>query len=816
MLLRFAALIAVVACLACSTPEERLAEHLENGALFTEREQFDDAILEYRSALKLDPLNAEVNERLGERLAMSQPTDAAIYFRDAFRLDPKRIDAGLKAARMIAIDDLGAATEIVNEVVSHAPKEAGPRIVASELAILRNDSRSALASARRARQLDPTSWSSWYQLGRAHQARIAEGQHRKRPTDRDFDAALEAFTKADELASGSILARLELARVHSSRFAHRNQAQVEFENAMRLAKEKGNLRDRLEVAEAALQFSRQVEDPVYRDWALRAVIENAPEQLLAWSRLAILEDSRGGDGLSILEELIAKRPNDISAQLIYTTYLISNRKAQRALTHLRELLDSGLDAPGFWEQITQIQIQRGNLANARATYVEMLDRHPVDLVTRRADARIAIAEGRYEAASESLRALAAEADSLQIQYLLASSELARGNLANAAAAIERAEPRSGSTPPDVIRLRARIQHATGEFQQVVESFEELRTSGAGTRPIEKLMLAQSLYEIRRRDQGRKLLMGLLSGPRPIPEAATEYARREGGRDRDGAYGYLMAALDQNPVDLGVLQELTRIDTAAGNTQAAIARLDGALKTGRAQAAIVLLRGRTLADSKQYEKAEHDALFALEADPTLEGALELLFSIYLKQGTLAQAQRSFEEAEAAGVLNSGARQLLARIYRHNGEPDRARPILEKLGTTDPELLSAKADLARLLADTDTELDRALELAEEVQQRRSRDANAADVVGYIYLRKGLNEAALQQFRYAIELDQLNREAATFERHYHLGLALRAMKRNREASRAFGNALRLDPDATSAQEIRSQLEAIRSSDELTSSSS
>ena len=37
----------------------------------------------------------------------------------------------------------------------------------------------------------------------------------------------------------------------------------------------------------------------------------------------------------------------------------------------------------------------------------------------------------------------------------------------------------------------------------------------------------------------------------------------------------------------------------------------------------------------------------------------------------------EEAEAAGVLHSGARQLLGRIYRHHGEPDRARQILEKL-------------------------------------------------------------------------------------------------------------------------------------------
>ena len=198
---RFAWLIAVIACLGCSTPEERLAEHLENGARFAERNEFDEAILEYRSALKLAPMSAEVNERIGERLEISQPRDAAVHYRDAFQLDPERIHAALKAAQIMARTDLNAATRLVNDVLSQSPKSAAGYIMKSELALLRNSSRGALAAARRASQLDPESSSSWYQLGRAYQARIVEGQHRKRNIDRDFKAAIAAFTTADELAS---------------------------------------------------------------------------------------------------------------------------------------------------------------------------------------------------------------------------------------------------------------------------------------------------------------------------------------------------------------------------------------------------------------------------------------------------------------------------------------------------------------------------------------------------------------------------------------------------------------------------------------
>ena len=111
---------------------------------------------------------------------------------------------------------------------------------------------------------------------------------------------------------------------------------------------------------------------------------------------------------------------------------------------------------------------------------------------------------------------------------------------------------------------------------------------------------------------------------------------------------------------------------------------------------------------------------------------------------------------------------------------------------------------------------MELVEDVQQLRSRDAETADVVGYVYLRKGLNQAALEQFQFAIELDEVNAQPTTPERQYHLGLALAAMSRNAEASQAFRNALQLAPDFSSAEDARLQLETTRSPDGFTSNSS
>jgi tetratricopeptide (TPR) repeat protein len=206
-----------------------------------------------------------------------------------------------------------------------------------------------------------------------------------------------------------------------------------------------------------------------------------------------------------------------------------------------------------------------------------------------------------------------------------------------------------------------------------------------------------------------------------------------------------------------------------------------------------------------ERAEVDALRAFEASPKLPGAVDLLFAIYQAQGRLDEARRSFEEAEAAGVLHTGARQLLARLYLRDGDTAKAREMLEKVLEADATVAGAKNDLAFLLAADGVELDRALRLAKEAQRQLSEDPSTADTVGYVYLQKGLYAAALQQFRYAIELAK-NNAAHVIQPsfHYHLGLALREMGRDRQAGRAFQKALEIDPDFPDAEDARRLLRA------------
>ena len=96
---------------------------------------------------------------------------------------------------------------------------------------------------------------------------------------------------------------------------------------------------------------------------------------------------------------------------------------------------------------------------------------------------------------------------------------------------------------------------------------------------------------------------------------------------------------------------------------------------------------------------------------------------------------------------------------------------------------------------------------------RSPSTADTLGYVYYRKGLHEAAVRQFRYALGLSS-GQILPLYS--YHLGLALRSLGQNEEAVEAFEAALRIDGDFSEAAKVRQQIEDLRAQIESSADSS
>jgi tetratricopeptide (TPR) repeat protein len=190
---------------------------------------------------------------------------------------------------------------------------------------------------------------------------------------------------------------------------------------------------------------------------------------------------------------------------------------------------------------------------------------------------------------------------------------------------------------------------------------------------------------------------------------------------------------------------------------------------------------------------------------LPGAVDLLFEIYQRQGKLAEALRSFEEAETAGVLHPGARLLLGRLYLSQGDLVKAQQAFEKVVAEQPQLPSARNDLAFVLAERGEQLERALELAQGVQQALGDNPAAIDTLGYVYYRAGRHDEALAQLQRAVSLAEARGQLSPVYT-YHLGLVLEAVGRKDEAAVAFQRALSGGDDFPEAQDARRRLESVR----------
>ncbi len=804
---RVAAALATCLILCCSSPEERVADHIERAQELVAIGDEDEAILEYRSTLKIDPNHALANERIGGLLLRQGDLSGTFYLSEALRLEPERIDIAMQLTRTLLVTGQIDEAESVIAAAKNAHPEAGVVYGAeAELLLYRNDPKAALASARKAVELAPDDGELWLQLGRVHQGRIRMGELLKEPVDPNIrHEAIAAFEKADELSGGSVGARIERARMLSQSAESRDAAQKAYVAAVELAKEQGKPEVHFLAARATDEFAIKSRKNKLRNWAIRQMLEADPSQLSVWSQLAELVDESSGYGIAIYKELLTKRPDDPYAHAAFSSYLAGNGLGAEAVAHLNDTIEGGLESPILFEQLIRLQIAQNQLAGARATFVRMSDDFPNDAQTTRAKARIALAERRNDEAIEILRNQLNETDTFEYQRLMALAQYRNGELEAASASVDRALELRDGFSAEGVRLRALIHHDSEQWAETLLSLRALVVNGQSLSNAEKLMRVRALYGTARPDAALRVLEMILEDENPPATAAILFAEREGAERPEEARTHLLAALKKKPADPKVLEAIVNIDLRSGQLKAAMFFVNSAIKSGRAKPETLLLRARVLHGAGNHDPAESDALRAFEADPSLPGAIDLLYSIYEAQGRLEEARTSFEEAEAAGVLHSGARLLLCRIYLRQGEVDHARAMLEKIIREDPDAAAAKSDLAYLLADGDggSELDRALKLAEEAQKSMQSDPAAADTVGYVFFRKGRHRAALQQFLYAIELNGDQATALTPKLYYHMGLTLDALSRSEEATEAFEKALALDSNFPGAEDARKRLE-------------
>jgi tetratricopeptide (TPR) repeat protein len=283
------------------------------------------------------------------------------------------------------------------------------------------------------------------------------------------------------------------------------------------------------------------------------------------------------------------------------------------------------------------------------------------------------------------------------------------------AALNRAIDLSGEQAPlPLVRRKVRILAVQGDWTDVIRTLRGLaKRRGGRLHRDDVVLLASALYETGQGDRGREQLERLLAEPDPPAVAVLEYVRREGQRDPARTDEVLARAAAAAPDDVQILAQLLRRDVDAKRTGQALARLDAAAARRPDDAGLWLLRGQLLAATSDLAGAEAAGRKALDLAPGLEGAAQFLAGVLASQGQEDEAVATLEAQARVGSLGVSGIVLLGRLQAAAGNRDRAIELFEQALAKQGDLAQVKNDLAYLLLDRGTDLERALALAQEAR-------------------------------------------------------------------------------------------------------
>jgi tetratricopeptide (TPR) repeat protein len=762
-LLLFPAALLLVA-VACQSDEEKVTAFMARGDAAVEAERAEEAVIEYRNVLQINPNHAAAHYALARSYTSLQKLKEAYWeLHESVRLDPENTDARVSYAQfsLIARDYEEVLTQ-AEEIVARQPERASAYTLRGEAysALERYDEAEASfekaietaeeadVPAHLANMVQFQSRRANFKAARPYLDRLVELD----PNFRSYASLGRHQTRAGEFvkAEAAFKKSLELANKHKET-AYRNLAGFYF-NRQRPDEAVSTLEEGIEaVTEGKLdliyllaRFHASQGDQEAADALVARATEDAGDDPQPWLVLSSYR-SRQGDipgAIEAVDRALEVDPENTAARL---------RKAEL-------LVDSGYREKKDEQIAAGREIVDGVLSEEPS--------NPHGLFVR---AKIEMAELDPKAAAQTLRAaLDVRPDWAQARFVLGSALMLIGDQNGARAELARAV----ELDPGQLESRrslARIHASLGEHEYAIEQGRMyLRERPNDTRT--QILVAQSLVHLGKRD-----------------EAFAELERiREEDRDADSWYAIgrlymaqgkteeartaLLAADAERPNMPDILRSLLRLEATTGRIGLSAERIRSAVEAEPNNGRLALLEGRVALVENDHEAAEAAFKRAVELDPDDAVAYQHLASFYRQTDRLDESietyQRSLEQNPDSARLN----ERLAILFEFSGNREKAMEHYERAISLDSSLGESKNNLAYLLAENEGDLDRALDLAQEAKALLPDNPNTADTLGWVLFKRGIPSAAIGYLREAMAGFSGDDDALGIVSH-HLALAYEA---------------------------------------------
>lgn len=720
-------------------------KYVTSGDEYAAKKNRDEAIIQYRNAIKARPEWPEPHYKLAKTYeATGDYVNAYAEYARTADLDPSNVDAQIRAGTLLLVSGEFAAAQTRAELALRAdPKNVAAHILLGNAHAGMNEPGSALRQIEQAINLEPSYAPAWTALGAV---KFVGGQR---------EEASSAFRKAVELAPKSVDARLALANFQWA---------------------SGKVND----AEATLKTALEIDDQ-----------NAATHRTLA---LLYLSTNRA----PLAEPHFKRLATDMRGRLALADYYMGLGRSDDALRLIGELEKSS-DA----NTVQEARLRRASLAyagdrkpEAHKILDQMLKERPRNAEARVAKARMLLADGAAaDALVQAREAVKADPTLPSTHYTVGLAALADRKFDEAEKAFEevtRISPRATGAQLQLSRLRLARGEAAGALTAARDAAQQRPDS-----PEAAILVARSL-----RAQGdtakawAELSSRVAAHPQSVPlhiEMGWVALER---KQFDAARRSFGQALSQRPNSSEAQSGLIVTHLTAGEVDKARSQVEAWRRASPDNKALDVLAARVELSAAKLADAERILQSVVASDASHLEAYELLGRLYVSQKRLDKAIEQYEAIAERSQSPTGPRTMAAMLYESRGDRARAQQLYEAIVARDPRAGVAANNLAWMYAE-DNRLDDALRLARVAKDQLRRRPEGEDTLGWVQLRKGAALDAIASFSRAVERNPNNPVY-----HYHLGLAYLQSGDKVRGRNELQRALEISQDFSGADDARKQL--------------
>ncbi len=743
---RLVSTIAACAALAaCSNPEQVKKEHFANATRFLAEGKTQEAIVEYRNALKADGRYGEARLKLGEAYqTLGNRNQAFKEFIRAADLLPQDNDAQMKAAGyLIAAGQFEDARTRIQPVIDRDPTNVDAQLILGSALVGLKDLDGAVREIEEAIRLEPGRATTYSNL-----AAIKMAQGNK-------DQASAAFQKAVAVDPRSIQARLALA-----------------------------------------YFQWSTGDSAAAEESLKGALTVDPNNALANRTVAAfyVGSNRAAQAEPYLKTLASSGAPGAALQL--ADYYLAARRLADASRVLQPLTKTPSTAGAAETRLAAIAYAGNDKPGGHSLLDSVITREPANVQALLLKAQWLMTEGKpTEALARAQAAVKGEPNSVSAHFYMGTiHEQLRQRKEAIAEFTEtlRLNPRATAAQLGLSRLNLLEGSPDGAV-----SFAEAALTTSPGNPNARVSLVRGLLGRREVARAEQELLPLL---KQYPEAGTVQALNGAlkllQKDVAGARTAYERALTLNPTSIEALAGLTGVDLLQNRGPQARERVEGRLAADPNRVELLVLAAQVYGAQRDFPKAETSLRKAIQNDPASSRAYSMLAGVLLASGKLDAARAEFDQIGQRDPKNVAVQTMAAMIVHSQNHTADAKKRYETIVSADPTAAVAANNLAWIYAEEGDKLDEALRLAQGAASRLPNSAEVQDTIGWIYYKKELPALAVPAFEKSIEAAPEN---ASY--HYHLALALSKSGDTQRARQAAEQAIKLKPDYAEAQRLLSQ---------------